>query len=37
MLAQNSPDTICISSTRSPLGPTKNMFFATVPPDVLTV
>lgn len=34
---QNSPETISISSTSSPLGPRKNMFFATVPLDVLTV
>lgn len=34
---QNSPEIICISSTSSPLGPRKNMFFAIVQLDVLTV
>jgi len=35
--SQKSPETISMSSTSSPLGPRKNMFFATVPLDVRTV
>jgi hypothetical protein len=34
---QISPETTSMSSVSSPLGPRKNMFFATVPLDVLTV